>query len=187
MSGAVDRRDRALALEARQEAELQRQRQEEEEAMRNMPFQQRAPYSLMDKEPTPFPTGPVEAPQPPSTPVPNRTIASQGELSPSNAATPPPANSLMDQFLGLFGNSNTRSQFTGGARINLNPSSIWEHGSIFAPGEYEQSLKTRNDAGIAQYDDMIKRMQATNAAHRQRLEQLPPPAQVIASRKQGTR
>lgn len=185
MSDKVAKRDAALRLEAKREAELQRQREAQEEELRSIPFTQSSDIDLgvsnyIPKHP--MPTGPVTARQPSPTPVPNRTFMPEGEMRAPEGIRPAAPNSLMDAFLGLFG-----SQITDGGGLNLDPSSIWQHGSIFAPGNYENAVQARNDAGVADADQRIAYMRANNAKHRARLEQLAPPARVIATRNQGQR
>lgn len=187
MSDKVAARDRALRLEAQREAELQRQNERAMEELSSIPFVQSSPIDLGVSEstmPRPAPRGPVKYPQPSRTPVPNSPIAPEGQLGVGPGMPPPEQSGIVDAFLSLFKNGG---QLTGGGELNLNPASVWEHGSIFAPGQYEQSVRARNDAGIAQADKLIAKMRANNAAHRTRLEQIAPPAQVIATRKMEKR
>lgn len=185
MSDFASKRDQALRLEAQREAELQRQRQEEEDKLRSTLVTPSKPVDLGVRDYVQkhvMPTGPVTARQPSPTPVPNPTLAPEGEMRAPEGIRPSAPNGLMDAFLGLFG-----SQITDGGGLNLDPSSIWQHGSIFAPGQYENAVQARNDAGVADADQRIAAMRANNAKHRARLEQLAPPAQVLATRNQGRR
>lgn len=187
MSDKVAKRDRALRLEAQREAELQRQNEAAMEALSSVPFVLSSDIDLGVSSatmPRPAPRGPVKMPQPSRTPVPNSPIAPEGQLGVGPGMPPPAQSGIVDAFLSLFKNGG---QLTGGGELNLNPSSIWEHGSIFAPGEYEQSVRARNDAGIAQADKLIAKMRANNAMHRNKLDQIAPPAQVIATRNMGRR
>lgn len=180
----ADKRDQALRLEAKREAELVRQRQAAEEELRSMPFTQSSDIDLgVGTVKNVPPTGPVTARQPSPTPVPNRPLMPEGEMRAPEGIRPQNPSGLMDAFLSLFG-----SQSTGGGQLNLDPRSIWEHGSIIAPGQYEQAVQARNDAGIEYADQQIARMRANNAAHRQKLDQMAAPARVMATRKtQGQR
>lgn len=183
----VAERDRMLRLEAQREAELQRQNEAAMEELSSMPFVQSSPVDLGVSEstmPRPAPRGAVPARQPSRVPVPNRTLAPEGEMGAGQGMSPPAPSGIVDSFLSLFKNGG---QLTGGGELNLDPSSIWQNGSIFAPGEYEQSVQARNDAGISQADKLIAKMKANNAAHRTRLEQMAPPAQVMATRNMGKR
>lgn len=182
--GKAEERDRMLRLEAQREAELIKKRQAEEDEIRSLPFVQSSPIDLsVGQPPTPAPTGAVTARQPSPTPVPNKPLMPEDEMRAPEGIRPQNPSGLMDAFLGLFG-----SQSTDGGQLNLDPRSIWEHGSIIAPGQYEQAVQARNDTGIEDADQRITSMRANNAAHRQRLEKLAPPARVIATRKsQGQR
>lgn len=187
MSKFAADRDRALRLEARREAELQRQNEAAMEELSSMPSVQSSDIDLGVSNvplPRPAPRGPVKYPQPSRTPVPNTPIAPEGQLGVGPGMPPPAQSGIVDAFLSLFKNGG---QLTGGGELNLNPASVWEHGSIFAPGEYERSVRARNDAGISQADRLIAKMKANNAAHRSRLDQIAPPAQVIATRNMGKR
>lgn len=117
--------------------------------------------------------------QPPSYPQPKAPLKPEGEMS--NGQVEPPAPTWIDFISNLLG----AGQVTGGGQLNLDPASIYKNGSIIAPGEFEQRVQARNDAGIADADARIAAMRANNAAHRKRLDALAPPAQVIASRKMG--
>ena len=120
--------------------------------------------------------------QPSAIPQPKVPLKPEGEISAGRVE--PPAPSWVDFISNLLG----AGQVTGGGQLNLDPTSIYQNGSVIAPGEFEQSVQARNDIGTAEADRRIAAMRANNARHRQRIDQLAPPAQVIASRKlQGTR